>query len=57
MFVYYLGRSLQLAGMWLLLVDLTTAGPLGPDPKLFGYGIATFVAGWLLVRRRGAAKP
>jgi hypothetical protein len=48
--VYYLGRGLQLLGMWLLLVDIFTAGPLGPDARLFGIGIAVFVAGWVLVR-------
>ena len=51
--LYYLGRGLQLLGMWLLLVSIVTAGPLGPSPRLFGAGVAAFVAGWLLVRRRG----
>ena len=49
-------RSLQLAGMWVLLVAIVTAGPLGPSPRLFGYGVAVFIAGWLIVRRRGATK-
>ncbi len=48
--IYYLGRGIQLLGMWILLVDIVTAGPLGPDAKLFGLGIAVFVVGWLLVR-------
>jgi hypothetical protein len=48
--VYYLGRLSQLMGMWLLLVDLFTAGPMGPDPKLFGIGVAVFVAGWALTK-------
>lgn len=57
MFIYYVGRSLQLAGMWLLLVDVVMAGPLGPDPKLFGYGVAVFLGGWALVRaRRGGTR-
>jgi hypothetical protein len=56
-FLYYVGRSLQLAGMWLLLVALVTAGPLGPSPQLFGYGTAVFVVGWLIVRKKGRAKP
>jgi hypothetical protein len=50
-FLYYAGRSLQLAGMWLLLVAVVTAGPMGPSPRLFGLGIAVFVGGWLIVRR------
>ena len=37
--VYYLGRFAQLVGMWLLLVDLFTAGPLGPNPRLFALGV------------------
>ena len=48
--VYYVGRLAQLMGMWLLLVDVVMAGPLGPDPKLFGVGVAVFVAGWGLTR-------
>lgn len=57
MFVYYIGRSLQLAAMWLLLVALFTAGPLGPSPQLFAYGIVIFVVGWAIVRYKGRAKP
>ena len=48
--VYYIGRGAQLVGMWLLLVDLFTAGPLGPDPKLFAAGVAVFVGGWAATR-------
>jgi hypothetical protein len=44
--LYYSGRGAQLIGMWLLLVDVVTAGPLGPNPKLFGAGVAIFLAGW-----------
>ena len=43
--VYYIGRLLQLFGMFELLVDIVTAGPLGPSPKLFGVGIAIFSPG------------
>ena len=49
-FVYYAGRLAQLIGMWLLIVDVVTAGPLGPDPKLFGAGVASFLGGWALLR-------
>jgi len=49
--LYYLGRGLQLLGMWLLLVALFTAGPLGPNPRLFWLGIGVFAAGWLIVRQ------
>ncbi len=48
--IYYAGRLAQLFGMWLLLVDIFTAGPMGPSPRLFGYGVAVFVAGWALAR-------
>ena len=51
--LYYLGRLLQLLGMWLLLADVVTAGPMGPNPRLFGLGVGVFIGGWLLVRGRG----
>ena len=54
MAIYYLGRAAQLIGMWLLLVDLFMAGPLGPDAKLFALGVAVFLAGWGLAK---TAKP
>jgi len=48
--LYYLGRFGQLLGMWLLLVDVVTAGPGGPNPRLFALGVAVFIAGWGLVK-------
>ena len=48
--LFYAGRGAQLIGMWLLLVDIFTAGPMGPDPKLFGAGVAIFLAGWGVTR-------
>jgi hypothetical protein len=48
--IYLIGRGAQLLGMWLLLVDLFTAGPLGPNPRLFYLGIGIFFAGWALTR-------
>ena len=57
MFLYYIGRSLQLAAMWLLLFAIIEAGPLGPSAVLFGYGIAIFVVGWLIVRKKGRSDP
>jgi hypothetical protein len=51
--IYYLGRAGQLLGMWILLVDVVTAGPMGPNAKLFGVGVACFLAGWGLVRFGG----
>lgn len=50
--VYYIGRGLQLLGMWLLLVSIVTAGPMGPSPRIFGGGIGVFGLGWLLVKSR-----
>lgn len=47
---YYVGRGAQLVGMWILLVDLFTAGPLGPSASLFGTGVAVFIAGWGLLK-------
>jgi hypothetical protein len=48
--LYYLGRFGQLVGMWILLVDVSTAGPMGPSPRLFAVGVAAFLAGWGLTR-------
>jgi len=54
--LYYVGRGGQILGMWILLVDVVTAGPLGPNPKLFGVGVVAFLAGWGLTRfTRGGA--
>jgi hypothetical protein len=49
---YFFGRGLQVLGMWLLAVDLFTAGPLGPSFELFAAGVVVFVAGWALTRVR-----
>ena len=48
--IYYIGRLAQVLGMWILLVDIVTAGPLGPNPRLFGAGVGVFLAGWGLIR-------
>ena len=48
--LYYLDRFGQLVGMWILLVDVFTAGPLGPNPRLFAVGVAVFLSGWGLTR-------
>jgi hypothetical protein len=48
--LYYVGRLAQLLGMWLLVVDVFTAGPLGPSPRPFAVGVAIFLAGWWLTR-------
>jgi hypothetical protein len=48
--IYYLGRGGQLLGMWILLEDIVTAGPMGPNAKLFGVGVVAFLAGWGLTK-------
>lgn len=48
--LYQIGRLLQLIGMFDLLLDIVWAGPMGPDPKMFGVGVAIFLAGWGLTR-------
>ena len=48
--IFYLGRLAQVLGMWILLVDIVTAGPLGPNPRLFSMGVAVFLGGWALTR-------
>ena len=50
--VYYLGRFFQILGMWLLAIDIFTAGPLGPSPRLFAAGVAVFLVGWGLTKAR-----
>ena len=47
---YYVGRFLQAFAMWILLVDIFMAGPLGPAPNPFYVGVAMFIVGWLMVR-------
>jgi len=53
-FIYYLGRLGQIFGMWILLLDVVMAGPMGPDAKRFGIGVAVFLAGWGLARAGGS---
>ena len=48
---YYVGRGLQLVGMAALLESILIAGPLGPSPRIFGFGVAAFLAGYWLVKR------
>jgi hypothetical protein len=48
--LFYVGRFAQLIGMWLLLVDLFTAGSMGPSPRLFAAGVVVFLAGWGVTR-------
>ena len=48
--VYQIGRMLQLFGMLDLLYDIVSAGPLGPSPKIFTFGIVIFVVGFGLTR-------
>jgi hypothetical protein len=43
--------------MWVLLVAVFTAGPMGPSARLFAYGVIVFVAGWGIIRYKGRAKP
>ena len=49
--LYYVGRGLQLLGMAALLEAILVAGPLGPSPRIFGFGIGAFLVGFWLVKR------
>ena len=49
--VWYVGRFLQVFAMWILLVDIFMAGPMGPAPNPFYVGVAMFIIGWLMVRQ------
>ena len=48
--IYYAGRGGQLLGMWLLIVDVFMAGPMGQNAKLFAVGVLAFLAGWGLTK-------
>jgi hypothetical protein len=39
--------------MWILLVDIFMAGPMGPSARGFAIGVVVFLAGWGLVRVAG----
>jgi hypothetical protein len=49
--IWYVGRFLQAFAMWILLVDIFMAGPMGPAPNPFYVGVVTFIVGWLMVRQ------
>jgi hypothetical protein len=49
--IWYVGRFFQAFAMWILLVDIFMAGPLGPSPNPFYVGVAMFIIGWLMVRQ------
>lgn len=48
--VYYVGRFFQAFAMWILLVDIFMAGPMGPAPNPFYVGVGMFIIGWVMVR-------
>ena len=54
--VYFVGRLLQALAMWVLLVDIFMAGPMGPAPNPFYAGVAMFIVGWLMVRTQAPQK-
>jgi hypothetical protein len=49
--IWYVGRVLQAFAMWILLVDIFMAGPMGPAPNPFYVGVVMFIVGWLMVRQ------
>jgi len=49
--VWWVGRLLQAFAMWILLLDVFMAGPMGPAPNPFYVGVAMFIVGWLMVRQ------
>jgi len=49
--LWFVGRFLQAFAMWILLVDIFMAGPMGPAPNPFYLGVTMFIVGWLLVRQ------
>ena len=49
--IWFVGRFLQAFAMWILLVDIFMAGPMGPAPNPFYVGVVMFIVGWLMVRK------
>jgi hypothetical protein len=49
--LWYVGRVLQAFAMWILLLDVFMAGPMGPAPNPFYVGVAMFFIGWFMVTR------
>ena len=49
--LWWVGRFLQAFAMWILLVDIFMAGPMGPAPNPFYVGVVMFIVGWLMVRQ------
>jgi hypothetical protein len=49
--IWFVGRFLQAFAMWILLVDIFMAGPMGPAPNPFYVGVAMFIVGWFMVRQ------
>ena len=49
--LWWIGRLLQAFAMWILLLDVFMAGPMGPAPNPFYVGVAMFIVGWLMVRQ------
>jgi hypothetical protein len=50
--IYYIGRGGQLLGIWLLVVDIVMAGPMGPSPRIFAAGVVVFLVGWGLTKMK-----
>ena len=48
---WYVGRVLQAFAMWILLLDVFMAGPMGPAPNPFYVGVAMFFVGWFMVKQ------
>ena len=49
--LWYAGRVLMAFAMWILLLDVFMAGPLGPAPNPFYVGVAMFFIGWFMVKQ------
>ena len=49
--LWYVGRVLQAFAMWILLLDVFMAGPMGPAPNPFYVGVAMFFIGWFMVKQ------
>jgi hypothetical protein len=50
--LYQVGRFLQLLGMSLLIGSIFLDRGMGPSPRVFAAGVAAFIVGWWMARRR-----
>jgi len=46
--MYYIAKSLELLGLFVILVGFITSFPKLMNPYFFTYGLILFITGWVL---------